>query len=210
MGPWFLLSNDTLILSMEYTIGVDEVGRGPIAGPVVVCACALRTGISLLHLYPKGVLRDSKKLSERQRSSVINGLLPYLKSGDVVFGVGEVEAETIDEIGIVPAIKAAMMQAITLLHEKGVDTSTHIFLDGALSLPEGYSYETIIKGDEKVLEISLASIYAKEYRDKKMRGMASEFPGYGFESHVGYGTAVHYKALKDKGITRLHRKTFLK
>lgn len=195
---------------MTYIIGIDEVGRGPIAGPVVVCACAKRIGVSFLSAYPKGVLRDSKKLSEKQRDSILETLQSGIQTKDVIFGIGESSAEYIDTHGIVSAINEAMHQALESLHNHGVPAHSHVILDGSLHAPEKYTQETIIKGDEKVEEISLASIYAKDYRDTFMRTKAVEFPGYGFESHVGYGTSAHYEALQSKGISPIHRTTFLK
>lgn len=195
---------------MTYIIGIDEVGRGPIAGPVVVCACAKREGVSFLSAYPKGVLRDSKKLSEKQRNSILETVQSGTQTKDVIFGIGESSAEYIDTNGIVGAIKEAVYQALESLHDQGVPIDSHVILDGSLHAPERYAQETVIKGDEKVEEISLASIYAKDYRDTLMRTKAIEFPGYGFESHVGYGTSAHYEAIKNKGFLTLHRKTFLK
>ncbi len=192
-----------------YTIGVDEVGRGPIAGPVVVCACAKRKGITFLHLYPKGVLRDSKKLSEKQRVEIVEKVKPSIENRDLVFGIGESSASYIDQHGIVAAIKDAMQQALQSLHEQGVPRNSYVILDGSLKAPESYSQKTVIKGDEKVEEISLASVYAKEYRDNLMKELALKYPGYGFESHVGYGTSAHYEAITKFGLTELHRKTFL-
>ncbi len=193
-----------------YIIGIDEVGRGPIAGPVVVCACAKREGVSFVSLYPKGELRDSKKLSEKQRASIVEKIKPSIATQDLVFGIGESSAEYVDANGIVPAINEAMRQALESLHDQGIPRDTYIILDGALRAPSSYSQETVIKGDEKVEEISLASIYAKEYRDGLMREYASIYPGYGFDSHVGYGTAKHYEAIKALGLSNIHRRTFLK
>ncbi|MBP6888124.1 MAG: ribonuclease HII [Candidatus Pacebacteria bacterium] len=193
-----------------YIIGIDEVGRGPIAGPVVVCACAKKNEASFLAFYPRGILRDSKKLSEKQRTYILEKIQPSIIAKDLIFGVGESSAEYIDAHGIVPAIKEAMRLALESLHNQGVPQSSHIILDGALHAPGSYTQETVIKGDEKVEEISLASIYAKEYRDDIMRQFAEQYSEYGFESHVGYGTEAHYKALKSKGLSELHRKTFLK
>ncbi len=195
---------------MKYSIGIDEVGRGPIAGPVVVCACALAQDVSVLDLYPKGVLRDSKKLTEKQRKSIVVGVEPFIQKKDIIYAIGVASAEYIDTYGIVPAIQSAIDYALNTLHKKGVSEDSFVFLDGGLHVNEKFSQQTIIRGDEKIVEISLASIFAKEYRDTFMREEAERFPGYGFESHVGYGTSAHYKALKEQGVTPLHRKTFLK
>lgn len=193
-----------------YTIGIDEVGRGPIAGPVVVCACAIKDAVDIVKYFPKGILRDSKKLSQKQRLTILEAIKSHVETGEIRFGVGEVSAERIDQIGIVPAIKEAMGLALTILHSEGVSDESFVYLDGSLHAPEMYKQETVIKGDEKIPQISLASIFAKGYRDDLMVELSKQYPGYGFESHVGYGTAAHYEALKNKGFCTLHRKTFLK
>ncbi len=193
-----------------YTIGIDEVGRGPIAGPVVVCACAITHGIDILPFFPKEKLRDSKKLSEKVRQSIVEKIAPYVKSSQVVLGIGEVSAEKIDEIGISKAIKEATNIALSKVHAEGVPKDSFIFLDGSLSVDPIYQQETIIKGDEKIPEIALASIIAKVYRDTLMKKIGEALPTYGFASHVGYGTKAHYEAIRIHGITILHRKSFLK
>ncbi len=194
---------------MSYIIGIDEVGRGPIAGPVVVCACALKSGVDVLLLFPKGELRDSKKLSEKVRLSIVEKVQSLVASSDLVFGIGEVHASQIDEDGLSKAIKNALVSALKKVHDKGVPHDSFIFLDGSLHADEKYKQETIIKGDEKIPEIALASIIAKVYRDTLMKKVADAYPEYGFESHVGYGTKLHYDAIKEHGVTPLHRKSFL-
>ncbi len=194
---------------MKYVIGIDEVGRGPIAGPLVVCACALRVGTEVLPLFPKSELRDSKKLSEKVRLTIVEKLQPLVESSSVIFGIGEISASQIDERGLSLAIKDALALALKKVHEQGVSQDTFIFLDGSLHVDEKYQQETIIKGDEKIPEIALASIIAKVYRDTLMKKVADAYPLYGFESHVGYGTKAHYEAIKEHGITPLHRKSFL-
>ncbi|MEN9552300.1 MAG: ribonuclease ribonuclease [Candidatus Parcubacteria bacterium] len=193
-----------------YTIGIDEVGRGPIAGPVVVCACAIKDGIDIVQYFPKGILRDSKKLSEKQRTAILEAIKPHVISGEIFFGIGEVSATRIDELGIVPSIKEAMLKALSALHNEGVSKESFVYLDGSLHAPDIYKQETVIKGDEKISQISLASIFAKGYRDDLMVELSKVYPGYGFESHVGYGTAKHYDVIKEKGLTGVHRKSFLK
>ncbi len=195
---------------MNYVIGIDEVGRGPVAGPVVVCACAIAIGTDIITFFPKQVLRDSKKLSEKNRTAILEAIKPLIEEHKIYFGIGEVSALTIDAIGISASITDAMGQALTMLHAQGVPKESFVFLDGSLHAPEMYTQETVIKGDEKIPEISLASIYAKEYRDSMMKAVAQQFPEYGFENHVGYGTAAHYVAMKKYGLTELHRKSFLK
>lgn len=196
---------------MKYVIGIDEVGRGPIAGPVVVCACALSVGVDALFLFPKGILKDSKKLSEKNREKIRNGLEDFKKEKKVVWGIGEVSASRIDEIGIAPAIKEAMNNALVQLEQESISADSKVVLDGGLYAGERYkNQETYIRGDEKFVEIALASIIAKVYRDTLMKKIALEFPGYGFENHVGYGTKEHYEALAKNGMTVYHRRSFLK
>ncbi len=196
---------------MKYRIGIDEVGRGPIAGPVVVCACAVLHDVDVLSLYPKGVLRDSKKLSEKAREKIRSEIEIKNQSREILWEIGEVEATRIDETGIVPAIKEAMNEALIKLEKSGVDIATEVVLDGGLIAPERYLHQgTHIKGDEKFVEISLASIIAKVYRDNLMKKVAQEFPEYGFENHVGYGTKAHYEAIIKNGMTIHHRRSFLK
>jgi ribonuclease HII len=196
---------------MKYRIGIDEVGRGPIAGPVVVCACAVLQDTDVLSLYPKSVLRDSKKLSEKAREKIKNEIEVKNQSREILWGIGEISASRIDEVGIVPAIKDALNEALTQLEKSGVDITTEVVLDGGLTAPERYLHqEMYIKGDEKFVEISLASIIAKVYRDNLMKGLAREFPEYGFENHVGYGTKAHYEAITRNGMTIHHRRSFLK
>ncbi len=193
-----------------FIIGIDEVGRGPIAGPLVVCACAIKIGTPVLQLFPQARLLDSKKLSEKQRVSIVEKIQQYIDGGDIFFGIGEIAATHIDEIGLRSSLQEAVHTALHQVHRAGVAQESFIFLDGSLHVDKKFQQETIIKGDEKVLEIALASIFAKVYRDSLMKKAALVYPHYGFESHVGYGTRAHYEAIKNHGITPLHRKSFLK
>jgi ribonuclease HII len=193
-----------------YTIGVDEVGRGPLAGPLVVCACAVRSGVDVLSLFPKNQLRDSKKLSEKARIAIVEILPPLVEAKDILFGIGEVSAEKIDEIGLSASIKQAIEKALQKVHAQGVGQDSFIFLDGSLHADKKYEQETIIKGDEAIKEIALASIIAKIHRDTFMKKISDAYPGYGFENHVGYGTKAHYEAIQQIGLTPLHRRSFLK
>lgn len=193
-----------------YTIGIDEVGRGPLAGPLVVCACAVRSGVDTLSLFPMNQLRDSKKLSEKARVAIIELMQPFVEVKDVLFGIGEVSAEKIDEIGLSAAIKVATEKALQKVHAQGVPQGSFIFLDGSLHADKKYQQETLIKGDEKIAEIALASIIAKIHRDTFMKKISDTYLGYGFEHHVGYGTKAHYQTIKEKGLTPLHRRSFLK
>lgn len=192
-----------------YCIGIDEVGRGPVAGPVVVCVCALLGETSFLHLFPKSHLRDSKKLSQAARVHIAEALHKDTSS-TVKFAISFVDADVIDREGISVAISKALTEALSKLHAQGVPQNSFIFLDGSLKAPKEYAQETIIKGDEKVEAIALASILAKVARDAFMVEVAAKYPEYGFETHVGYGTAKHLVAIKQYGLTPLHRKSFLK
>ena len=195
---------------MSYRIGIDEVGRGPIAGPVVVCACAIMEGVDVVPFFPKGMIKDSKKLSEKSREEILRKSNNLVISKSIVYGIGEVSASRVDEIGISASIQEALLEALKKVHKQGVEEPSFIYLDGSLFVDKKYQQETIIKGDEKVTEIALASIFAKVYRDNYMKMVAEDFKEYGFENHAGYGTRAHYKAIKEYGITPLHRKSFLK
>jgi ribonuclease HII len=193
-----------------YRIGIDEVGRGPVAGPVVVCACAVKKGFDSLELFPSRVLLDSKKLSEKKRDQIRDALILLEHEGTIISGIGEVSAARIDEIGLSAAIKEAMNNALISIEKQGVPIEAEVLLDGSLYAPERYcNQSTHIKGDEKFAEISFASIIAKVYRDMYMKEVSKKFPGYGFEKHVGYGTRGHYEAIRLLGRTPQHRASFL-
>jgi ribonuclease HII len=191
-------------------VGIDEVGRGPIAGPVAVCA------FSCLSDFFDAIaidtpLRDSKKLTKKQREVWFEYLKSEKEKGKCDFAVSMVAAEWIDKVGIVRAIQKALTASLEKLNKNDEIIEARIFLDGGLKAPEQFIHqETIIKGDELHPVISCASIVAKVTRDTLMTGYAQEYPDYGFENHSGYGTKAHYGAIKKKGLTILHRKTFLK
>jgi ribonuclease HII len=200
---------------MTYTIGIDEVGRGPIAGPLVVCVCAVRDDFDILSLFSEHVLKDSKKLSEKVRIAIASQIETLVKDETIIYSLGEVSAKEIDGLGLSQAIKTAVSAGLDGVMQNGkrigITEVTKIYLDGSLYANETYiNQETVIKGDEKIGQIALASIIAKVYRDTKMKALAEVFPNYGFESHVGYGTKAHYEAIKKQGITEHHRTSFLK
>lgn len=196
---------------MRFTLGVDEAGRGPLAGPVSVGVVAVPEGFDIAQEFP-GV-RDSKKLSEQKRGRVYEMLEARAASGDVRFTVEFESAEAIDTEGIANVIRRALARGVdTLVQDVRLTKSNidfHILLDGALKAPAEYSQETIIHGDDLVPLISLASIAAKVERDRLMVALAEEYPGYGFEAHKGYGTKAHYEALKKYGPSAIHRRSFL-
>jgi ribonuclease HII len=172
--------------------GIDEAGRGPLAGPVVAAACILPDGF-----LPDG-LNDSKKVKESVR-----GELYTLIVENAMVGIGIVGAEEIDEMNIYEAAKKAMVLAVNALSKQ----PDHLLVD-AMTLPLNISQESIIKGDAKSASIAAASIIAKVTRDRLMKQYAIDYPGYGFEKNMGYGTKEHVKGLQTFGITPQHRKTF--
>jgi ribonuclease HII len=194
--------------NQRYIIGIDEVGRGPIAGPVAVCSfkCEPNFFDSISINTP---LRDSKKLTKKQREKWFEYLKEEKEKGSCDFAVSMVSAEWIDKVDIVRSIKKALDSSL-----KKVVTNpkeVYVYLDGGLKAPlEFINQETVIKGDELYHVISCASIIAKVSRDGLMTKYAKEYPEYGFENHAGYGTKAHYEAIKKHGLTVLHRKSFMK
>ncbi len=179
----------------KYIAGVDEVGRGPLAGPVV-CASVIMPLDDIID----GV-DDSKKLSEKKRER----LFEVIKEKAVCYSIYEISQEEIDQINILNAVKKCMTMAVETLSIKpditlvdGVDTNLSI------------NAEYIVKGDMKSYTIGCASILAKVYRDNLMKEYAKEFPEYGFEQNKGYGTKAHTNAIKEIGPCKLHRRTFIK
>jgi ribonuclease HII len=201
---------------MKVSIGIDEVGRGPLAGPVAVGAFWIADRKILTAARALGVpLCDSKKLTREQREIWYRAITVWQKEGKCVFSVVMISAKTIDMIGIAPAIRRALTRALYTVADSARSISTQadftILLDGGLKAPvEFKKQKTIIKGDEKEKVISLASIVAKVTRDRHMLAKSKKFPEYGFEKHVGYGTRAHYAALKKHGTCILHRQSFLK
>jgi ribonuclease HII len=194
---------------VKYIIGIDEVGRGPLAGPVTVCALAIKkSDHSKVRKLTMGV-KDSKKLSHEERVEWLS-LIQYLEKQKLLsFSIGSVSNLIIDKNGIASAIKLALKKAITNL--KIDPNNCKVLLDGSLYAPVEYkNQKTIIKGDEKEFIISLASIVAKVHRDLYMIKAAKKYPGYGFEIHKGYGTQDHLKTIKKNGISPFHRTYFCK
>lgn len=190
---------------MRFLLGVDEAGRGPLAGPVSVGVVAVPEGFDVAKEFP-GVA-DSKKLSEKKREKLFGMLEERVKKGDANFTVEFESAETIDEEGIAIAVRRALSRGVNALAPDAA--LVHIQLDGALKAPPEYSQETIINGDELIPIISLASIAAKVVRDRLMVRLAETYPEYGFEHHKGYGTKAHYDMLKKYGLCVIHRRSFI-
>ena len=232
-------------MEAKYIIGIDEVGRGPIAGPVAVCAFLMKDNSFIDERFPTcqtcgklPKLRDSKKLSKKQREIWFEYLKVAKTEGFCDFAVSFVSSENIDKFGIAKCIQKALNESLAkvtsqemlfvrssdLLAEnyfsedgssarpsqKASPASFHVFLDGGLKAPKEFiNQETIIRGDELHPVISMASIMAKVSRDRIMTNYAKEYPEYGFEKHVGYGTKAHYEAIKEHGQTSIHRKSFI-
>ncbi|MDD3531581.1 MAG: ribonuclease HII [Candidatus Pacebacteria bacterium] len=190
---------------MRFILGVDEAGRGPLAGPVSVGVVAVPEGFSVEREFP-GV-RDSKKLSEKKREVLYEMLAARVVTGDVRFTVEFESAEVIDREGIATAVRRAVSRGVNALAPDAA--LVRLQLDGALRAPPEYAQETIIRGDELVPLISLASIAAKVERDRLMCALAKEHPQYGFEIHKGYGTKMHYEMLLEHGLSAIHRRSFI-
>ena len=194
----------------KYLIGIDEVGRGPIAGPVaiggaVVCA---QNPQKYLNKVFKGI-KDSKQLSESQRIKWLDKMNKEKVSGNIDFRVSFVSHKIVDSSGLSKSIKLALSRTLIKLPHSLQNTT--ILLDGGLKAPEIYKkQQTIIKGDEKEIIIALASIVAKVKRDQKMVRLSKKYPNYCFDEHKGYGTKKHYKCIKKHGVSDIHRTTFLK
>lgn len=190
----------------KWIIGIDEVGRGPVAGPVAICACAVRATDYKKSIW-KG-LNDSKKLSVKNRELWYKEALRLRKNKQIKFEVVYRSNVFIDKQGISSALKNCIK---TALHNLKISpTDCKVLLDGSLCAPKEYiNQKTIIKGDQKEKIISMASVIAKVSRDKKMTLLHKKHPKYNWATNKGYGTREHYKAIGVYGLTPLHRKTFL-
>lgn len=191
---------------MRYIIGIDEAGRGPIAGPVCVGACLVycRARRSFL----RGV-RESKQLSEEKRVQWDARLRGAAAEGKCQLRSVFVGERSIDRDGLGTAIKRAVRRV--LFRFAVAPESCRVLLDGALRAPRTYPFqETIIGGDEHEPLIAAASVIAKVRRDQYMARLARRYPQYGFEKHKGYGTRAHYAALREYGLLPVHRRSFLK
>ncbi len=189
---------------IKYIIGIDEVGRGPLAGPVAVGA--FKMPVSFL-AKDFGPIKDSKKLTPEIREEFYKKLLILKKAGKIDFAVSYESAKNIDKFGLTRAIKNCLENSIKKL--KLNPKECLILLDGGLYAPKEFkNQKTIIKGDEKERSIAFASIVAKVLRDSKMRKLAKKFPNYFFEKHKGYGTKAHRELIKQFGICPEHRILF--
>lgn len=190
---------------MKYIIGIDEAGRGPLAGPVTVGLVKVPADFDWTLVA--GV-NDSKKLSEKKRENIFIRAQELAKQGLLECSVKSISAKSIDAKGIVSGIKRAIAAGIEELQLQ--PNECFIKLDGSLKAPTEFSQETIIKGDSKEQVIGLASILAKVTRDRYMVKQAEIHPGYGLEQHKGYGTKAHIEAIQKIGFSSIHRRSYCK
>lgn len=190
---------------MRYVMGVDEAGRGPLAGPVAVGIVAVPANFLITREFPG--LVDSKQMTPLAREKMFRLLQMRMRQGDIRFCVRCTSAKRIDEWGLSRAVARATARGVRYLAPEPDGVS--IYLDGLLKAPEEYNQQTIIGGDEAVPIIALASIAAKVTRDRMMMRFAKEFPEYEFGVHKGYGTAIHYEMLKKHGPCAIHRRSFI-
>ena len=189
---------------MAFIVGVDEAGRGPLAGPVAVGAVMATPKFAKNFL--KGI-KDSKKLTPEERELWFGLALEARRRGEIDFAVSLVSERVIDKRGIAYAIRLGIKRSLESI---AADEDCQIFLDGGIKAPEKYPHQTtVIKGDEKIPIVSLASIHAKVVRDRRMVGLSRKFPGFGFHIHKGYGTALHRLAIMKFGPTKIHRISFM-
>lgn len=190
------IENERLSQGYGLIAGVDEAGRGPLAGPVCAAAVILPHGL----LIPG--LNDSKKLTDRKRRELYDVII----ENAIAYGISMVDEKVIDEINILQATFQAMEQAMLKLEEK----PDLVLVDGNRKKDFPFPVETVVKGDSLSANIAAASILAKVTRDRYMEEMALRYPEYGFDIHKGYGTKAHYAAIGTYGICPIHRRSFLK
>lgn len=193
---WLVYENEKYSQGYKIICGVDEAGRGPLAGPVYAAAVVLKKSQTI-----EGV-NDSKKLSEKKRELLFEKIIAECEE----YSIGTASEKEIDEINILQATFLAMKRAVEGLSVK----PDCALVDGNQIPPLECDIETIVKGDSKSESIAAASILAKVSRDRYMLKMAEKYPQYGFEKHKGYGTKLHYEMIEKYGICDIHRKTFLK
>ncbi|MDA1337649.1 MAG: ribonuclease HII [bacterium] len=196
-------------MKKQVIAGIDEVGRGPLAGPVIAAAVV----ILQKHMVPKlslgapklslGRLRDSKKLSAKKREEYYD---IFLKSKDIQWGIGKVFEKTIDKVNIYQATKLAMVRAVRNLSKKV--TPEFLYIDGTMEINVPIAQKAVIRGDETIQLCAMASIVAKVTRDRLMANYHKKYPAYGFDRNKGYGTKLHLSMLKKHGPCKIHRKTF--
>ena len=191
-------------------IGLDEVGRGPLSGPVTTAAVIINSKFQIKNKNFKEILknaRDSKKLSEKQREKIFKLIQ---KCPDIKFTISSVGPKTIDKINISEATKKAMKNCLNKIFPKRNLKKILILIDGNRILDKNLKIpqKTIVKGDNKIFSIALASIIVKVTRDRKMEKLSLQYPKYYFHQHKGYGTKLHKKLIKKYGPCEIHRKSY--
>ena len=197
----FLEEDNLIKKGFSTVVGMDEVGRGSLAGPVVAAAVFISDRAFLEELS----FGDSKSMGEGRREEFFGffSSLPGIK-----WGTGSVSARIVDRINVLAATKVAMRKALSVLKKKGVFADA-LLIDGNFLLETGLSEKSVIKGDMTIISCKIASIIAKVTRDRIMRRNSKRHPGYYFERHKGYGTALHLEAIKRLGYCPIHRTTFM-
>ncbi len=194
-------------------IGIDEVGRGPLAGPVTVCAFYIKNEKEALKLIFDNSIRDSKKLKKELRNNIYKTIRQkrILKT-KIEYSISSRSAAYIDRYGITKAVQACVTSCLVGLSKKGINVNIiPIKLDAGLKVPNSTVFqESFVKGDEKFVCIALASIMAKVSRDTYMSKLSKVYKGYEWEQNVGYGTRAHKEAIKKLGINIFHRKSYIK
>lgn len=194
---------------MQWLIGVDEAGRGPLAGPVAVGACLIRARDARRVLLAVRGVRDCKQLSPEKRLAWASRIRALGRRRALQAATALVSERVIDRRGISAALRMGIARTLRKLSVS--PTHSFVMLDGGIRAPARYLFqETILGGDEKEPLIALASILAKVRRDRHMVRLSKRFPAYGFEKHKGYGTKKHYAALRKHGLSPVHRRSFLK
>ncbi len=191
-------------------VGLDEVGRGPLCGPVTTAAVVINPKFKIENKNFKKILKntkDSKKLSEKQRETIFNLIkkTPYIK-----FTLSSVGAKTIDKINIANATKKAMKTCLNKILPKYNLKNILILIDGNKIIDKNLkiSQKAIVKGDDKIFSVALASVIAKVTRDRKMKKLSLQYPEYYFHQHKGYGTKLHKKLIKKYGPCKIHRQSY--
>ena len=192
-----------MVLMADWLIGVDEAGRGPLAGPVAVGVVAVAPGFDVMAEF-SGV-KDSKLLNPQKRERIYSALERRAAQGDVRYCIRLSSSAYIDRFGITRAVRKAVWGGVRYL---GSAEDSVVLLDGLLRAPKEYMQRTIIGGDNRVPIISLASVIAKVTRDRLMEELSEVYPQYGFEAHKGYGTPEHRLAISRYGLCDIHRKSF--
>lgn len=203
----FLFDQNVREEGYQYVCGIDEAGRGPLAGPVVAAAVVLPEEEKIMEVCPElAGLNDSKKLSEKKREA----LFPLILKHAVAYGIGEADCREIDELNILNATFLAMSRAVTAMQTDFKINPDILLVDGNRDPHIMDNTRTVIKGDANSASIAAASILAKVTRDKKLVELDETYPQYGFAKHKGYPTKLHYEKIAEHGICPEHRLSFLK